>query len=245
MLALPEASHKTLPPDRSAVGQLYSRRQNHATPFARLGAMATMIDSMTLSTDGSALRNPNGPMGWGWVEHTDSPASDYRVGGRRDAGGAINGTNQIGELSAVLEALRNHRNVLHLTIETDSQYAIGCSVKWVAGWKKRGWRKADKKPISNITLIKAINQEIEAKKSLNGSVSFHWVKGHAGNTYNEMVDHLAHGYSSAIQAHEKTGRMPLEGWVELLRGGFMSHSEVDPAVITAIRRFHLEEGLQI
>lgn len=207
--------------------------------------MTNMIATMTVSTDGSALRNPNGPMGWGWVEHTDSPAPGYRVGGKRDAGGAINGTNQIGELSAVLEALRNHRDVLDLTIETDSQYAIGCSEKWVGGWKKRGWKKADKKPISNISLIKAINAEIEAKKSLGGKVAFHWVKGHAGNTYNEIVDGLAHGYSSAVDAHQKTGRMPLEGWTELIRSGYVGADEVDPAVIDAIRAYHLDEGLRI
>ena len=201
--------------------------------------------SMTISTDGSALRNPNGPMGWGWVEHASSPAPGQSVGGRRDAGGAINGTNPIGELCAVLEALRNHRDVRALAIESDSQYAIGCSTKWVAGWKKRGWKKADKKPISNITLVKAINAEIEAKKSLGGSVAFHWVKGHAGNTYNEIVDGLAHGYSSAIEAGKKSGRMPIEGWAELIRGGFVTTGQVEPAVIEAIRAYGLDEGLRL
>lgn len=207
--------------------------------------MANMIDEMTISTDGSALHNPHGPMGWGWVEHTQSPAAGFSVGGQRDAGGAINGTNQIGELSAVLEGLRNHRFVTHLHIESDSQYAIGCSTTWVANWKKRGWKKADKKPISNITLVKAINEEIESKKSMGGSVTFHWVKGHAGNTYNEIVDGLAHGFSSAIEAHQKTGRMPLEGWVELIRGGFVTRDEVDPAVISAIREYQLDDGLEL
>lgn len=206
---------------------------------------ADTIAAMTISTDGSALANPNGPMGWGWVEHTDVPAPGQRVGGRRDAGGAINGTNQIGELCAVLEGLRNHRTVRDLTIESDSRYAIGCSRDWVASWKRHGWRKADKKPISNITLVKAINQEIEAKKAQGGSVTFRWVKGHAGNTYNEIVDGLAHGYSSAIQAGRRTGRMPLEGWTELLHGGFVTAGDVDPTVIEAIRRYHLEDGLRL
>ena len=96
--------------------------------------------TITVSTDGSALGNPNGPMGWGWADHDlnagGTPGHDHA--GDCDAGGATNGTNQIGELCAVLEALRAHPGSEPLVIETDSQYAINCSTKWVHGWKKNG-----------------------------------------------------------------------------------------------------------
>ena len=87
--------------------------------------------TITVSTDGSALGNPNGPMGWAWADH--EPAAGGKPGhehaGDCDAGGATNGTNQIGELCAVLEALRAHPGSEDLVIETDSQYAINCSTK--------------------------------------------------------------------------------------------------------------------
>jgi ribonuclease HI len=189
--------------------------------------MTFTIARGTVSTDGSALRNPNGPMGWGWVDHDT---------GEKDSGGAVNGTNQIGELSAVLEALRHHRDVQNLTIETDSRYAIGCSRDWVDGWKRHGWKNSQKKPVSNLALVKAINEEIESKKSEGGSVDFVWVKGHAGNKYNEIVDHLAHGYSSAVQAGHEQGRMPIEGWAVLLADRYVTKESLPDVVVRELTR---------
>ncbi len=191
--------------------------------------MAFSIAHTTVSTDGSALSNPHGPMGWGWVNH-DTQA--------HDSGGAVNGTNQIGELSAVLEALRAHRDVQDITIETDSRYAIGCSRDWVASWKRHGWKNSQKKPVSNLQLVQAINEEIESKKQLGGSVEFVWVKGHAGNHYNEIVDHLAHGYSSAVQAHQQQGRMPIEGWAVLLHDGYVTKESLPDVVVRELTRLH-------
>ena len=90
--------------------------------------------TITISTDGSALGNPNGPMGWAWADHaknaggTEGHHHDERG---YDHGGATNGTNQIGELCAVLEALRAHPGAEPLLIESDSQYAINCSTQGV------------------------------------------------------------------------------------------------------------------
>ena len=145
--------------------------------------------AVTVSTDGSALANPNGPMGWAWAEHSSgsaSPASS--TGSSSDCGGAPNGTNQIGELCAVLQALRTHQGEYPLLIETDSQYAINCSTTWVAGWKKNGWKNSRHEPVKNSELIMAIDAEITNRR---GPVKFKWVKGHAGNPYNEKVDGLA------------------------------------------------------
>ena len=91
--------------------------------------------TITVSTDGSALGNPNGPMGWvGPITNSRRAAKPgHHHEGDCDAGGATNGTNQIGELCAVLEALRAHPGSEPLVIETDSQYAINCSTTWVHG----------------------------------------------------------------------------------------------------------------
>lgn len=199
-------------------------------------------------TDGSALRNPAGPMGWAWWNMlTDE----------RNYGGAIMGTNNIGELSAVLDVLRFHRNVMNLVIRSDSQYAINCSTTWVKGWVAKGWRKADKKPVNNLALVRAIYDEIEYKKSQGGSVRFEWVKGHAGHKGNEICDTLAHGFSSQLdeqtqqtrhgQTHQHAyratdrGRMPLEGWAQLLHDGYIDSADVDPQVITQIEQYHFFE----
>lgn len=196
-------------------------------------------------TDGSALRNPAGPMGWAWWNMlTDE----------RNYGGAIMGTNNIGELSAVLDVLRFHRNVMNLVIRSDSQYAINCSTTWVKGWVAKGWRKADKKPVNNLALVRAIYDEIEYKKSQGGSVRFEWVKGHAGHKGNEICDTLAHGFSSQLdeqtkqtgdgQTHQPvyratdTGRMPLEGWAQLLHDGYIDSADVDPQVLEQIEQYH-------
>lgn len=127
---------------------------------------------------------------------TTSPRQGGKPGhehaGDCDAGGATNGTNQIGELCAVLEALRAHPGSEDLVIETDSQYAINCSTKWVQGWKRNGWKNSQKKPVKNADLIRAIDNEIAHRA---GSVRFVWLKGHAGNAGNEKVDELARTYA--------------------------------------------------
>ena len=174
--------------------------------------------NLVVSTDGSALSNPNGPMGWAWADHE---------GGDADAGGASNGTNQIGELCAVLQALRAHPGERPLVIETDSQYAINCSTTWVPGWKKKGWKNSQGKPVKNRPLIEAIDREIQARQ---GSVRFVWVKGHAGNTFNEKVDTLARGYATAAGKGEREGCLPIEGWRSLLASPYAKGTQVPSAV---------------
>lgn len=174
--------------------------------------------NLVVSTDGSALSNPNGPMGWAWADHE---------GGDADAGGASNGTNQIGELCAVLQALRAHPGERPLVIETDSQYAINCSTTWVPGWKKKGWKNSQGKPVKNRPLVEAIDREIQARQ---GSVRFVWVKGHAGNTFNEKVDTLARGYATAAGKGDREGCLPIEGWRSLLASPYAKGTQVPPAV---------------
>jgi ribonuclease HI len=133
---------------------------------------------ITVSTDGSCLRNPGGAIGWAWANHD----------GTHDSGGAASGTNQIAELMAVLEAIRSHPGSEVLTIEADSLYAIKCSSVWVQGWKRKGWRTAGGGPVQNLELVQGIEVAIAARP---GPVVFVWVRGHRGDQFNERADELA------------------------------------------------------
>ncbi len=180
---------------------------------------------IVVSTDGSALGNPNGSMGWAWADHTDEAgnASEHHHAGNADAGGATNGTNQIGELCAVLEALRAHPGSEPLTIESDSQYAINCATTWIHGWKKNGWKNSKKEPVKNADLIRAIDAEITKRE---GAVKFVWIKGHAGNAGNEKVDTLARGYAEDCRSGANSGYLPLEGWKSLLSSEYAEGTDV-------------------
>ncbi|WP_022868934.1 ribonuclease H family protein [Schaalia vaccimaxillae] len=151
--------------------------------------------TITAAVDGSSLGNP-GPAGWAWVVDRNC----------WDAGGWPEGTNNLGELTAVLELLKATQAAgladEELHILADSQYAINVISKWRLGWKKRGWTKADKKPIKNLELIQEIDRVIEGRR-----VTFEWVKGHAGHTMNELADDFARGCAEEYQA----GRTPERG----------------------------------
>ena len=133
---------------------------------------------ITVSTDGSCLRNPGGAIGWAWANHD----------GTHDSGGHPSGTNQIAELMAVLEAVRSHPGDEPLTIQADSQYAIKCASEWVHGWRRKGWRTASGGPVQNLALIQGIADAIAARP---GGVAFVWVRGHRGDEFNERADELA------------------------------------------------------
>ena len=148
--------------------------------------------TITAAADGSSLGNP-GPAGWAWYVDEDT----------WDAGGWPRGTNNLSELTAILrllEATAQTGEELHIL--ADSQYAINVVSKWRLGWKKRGWTKADKKPIKNLELIQEIDRAMEGRH-----VTFEWVKGHAGHRMNERADDLARACAEAYQA----GRTPEPG----------------------------------
>ena len=148
--------------------------------------------TITAAADGSSLGNP-GPAGWAWYVDEDT----------WDAGGWPQGTNNLGELTAILRLLQATAETgEELHILADSQYAINVVSKWRLGWKKRGWTKADKKPIKNLELIQEIDRAMEGRR-----VTFEWVKGHAGHRMNERADDLARACAEAYQA----GRTPEPG----------------------------------
>lgn len=147
--------------------------------------------TITAAVDGSSLGNP-GPAGWAWYISPEAWA----------AGGWPKGTNNQGELMAILQILRataaagRADEPLHLL--ADSKYAIQCVTEWTAGWKARGWRKADGKPVLNREIIEAIDQAMRGRK-----VTFEWVRGHNGHPMNEAVDDLARGAAEAYQNHRE------------------------------------------
>ncbi|MCI7541172.1 MAG: ribonuclease HI [Veillonellaceae bacterium] len=135
----------------------------------------------TIFTDGSCLRNPGGPGGWAMV------AKDMATGqvAERSAGEPSTTNNRM-ELTAAIEALRYAPEGTRVALYTDSQYLKNGITKWVAGWKRRGWRKADGQPVLNQELWMELDRLYAAH-----AVDFHWVKGHAGNPLNERCDTLA------------------------------------------------------
>ena len=143
---------------------------------------------ITAAADGSSLGNP-GPTGWGW----------YIDEGRWAAGGQRQGTNNIGELSAVIDLLQQTEGVDELLILCDSQYVIKSVTQWMPGWKRKGWRKADGKPVMNRELLEELDRLMTARKAAGGVVRFEWVRGHAGHPLNEEADRLANGAATAYQ----------------------------------------------
>ncbi|MBT2533142.1 ribonuclease HI family protein [Arthrobacter sp. ISL-48] len=141
--------------------------------------------TITAAADGSALGNP-GPAGWAW----------YVDDGCWRAGGWPHGTNNQGELMAVLDLFRATAHVPEedLRILCDSQYVINSITKWMPGWKRKGWRKADGKPVLNVELLKELDRELAGRK-----YTFEWVKGHAGHDLNEAADERARAAATAYQ----------------------------------------------
>ncbi|WOF24302.1 ribonuclease HI [Microbacterium betulae] len=162
--------------------------------------------TITAAADGSALGNP-GPMGWAWYIDDD----------RWAAGGSPHGTNNQGELQAVLELLRATAGIDDdLVVECDSRYVIDAVTKWMPGWKRKGWRKADGKPVMNRELLQGIDDALHGR-----TVSFSWIKGHSGHPLNEAADRRANGAAQAFQRGDEPQRGPGLGGAGL--------DEADPA----------------
>ena len=135
-------------------------------------------DTILIYTDGACKGNP-GPGGWGaWL----------RWGGHEKelCGGEVLTTNNRMELTAVIEALTSLTRRSNVEVYTDSEYVRNGITTWIHGWKTRGWRTADKKPVKNTDLW----QKLDALVAQH-AVRWHWVRGHAGDPGNERADALA------------------------------------------------------
>lgn len=134
--------------------------------------------SIIIYTDGACSGNP-GPGGWGaylkWNGHE-----------KELSGGEVETTNNRMEMMAVIKALEALKKNSTVQLYTDSKYVLQGATEWLDGWKARGWKGANKKPVKNQDLWQQIDSLIQQH-----SVEFFWVKGHSGDENNERVDKLA------------------------------------------------------
>ena len=129
-------------------------------------------------TDGSCLGNP-GPGGWAFIA-TDGENTAQRSGGARQT------TNNQMELTAVIRALYATRHHHAVELHTDSQYVKNGMQVWVPQWKNNNWKTAAKKPVKNKELWQQLDELARDRE-----IHWVWVRGHAGNPYNERCDELA------------------------------------------------------
>jgi ribonuclease HI len=129
-------------------------------------------------TDGACRGNP-GPGGWGAILRANGKEKELW-------GGEAGTTNNRMEMTAVIRALEALKRPSRARVFTDSQYVQKGISEWVRGWKRNGWRTADKKPVKNVDLWTRLD-ELAALHD----IEWHWVKGHAGHVENERADRLA------------------------------------------------------
>lgn len=152
--------------------------------------MSTQPIIESIYTDGACTGNP-GPGGWGVVVYFND-GSVHEMG---DA--ASHTTNNKMEMQAAIAALQFLRasgQSQPITLYTDSEYLINCVTKWVKGWKRKGWKKADGNPVQNQDLLETLD-DLNTKQ-----VNWHHVRGHSGNVGNERCDVIARSFAS--------GKMP-------------------------------------
>jgi len=136
------------------------------------------MKQVVIYTDGACRGNP-GPGGWGAL---------LRYNGREKSlcGGERETTNNRMEMMGAISALETLREPCQVTLFTDSSYVLKGLTEWLPGWKRRGWRTADGKPVKNQDLWQRLSQAVERHQ-----VQWQWVKGHAGDPGNEAADQLA------------------------------------------------------
>ncbi len=133
---------------------------------------------VTIYTDGACRGNP-GPGGWGAI-------LEYGQHTKELSGGAKETTNNRMELTAASQALETLKRPCLVDLHTDSKYVMDGITSWIKGWKARGWKTANKSAVKNVELWKRLDAICATHE-----VSWHWVKGHAGNPGNERADELA------------------------------------------------------
>lgn len=137
-----------------------------------------MKKTVELFTDGACSGNP-GPGGWGAILRYGKTEKEL-------SGHEKETTNNRMEMTAVIEGLKALKSSCNVHIHTDSKYVIQGMQEWLPGWKARGWKTADKKPVKNVDLWQALEAQCDRHE-----VRWHWVKGHNGHPENERADALA------------------------------------------------------
>jgi ribonuclease HI len=139
-----------------------------------------------LYSDGSSLGNP-GPGGWGTI-------LKYKENIKELSGGNPNTTNNIMELTGVIEGLKALKESCEVEVISDSKYVVQGINEWLANWEKNNWRTASKSPVKNLELWKEY-LEVSKKHTIKAT----WVKGHAGHIENERCDVLAKNEALKLQ----------------------------------------------
>lgn len=140
---------------------------------------------MRIYTDGACKGNP-GPGGWGALMQFDGREKEL-------CGGEPDTTNNRMELTAVIRALEALKRTCEIDLYTDSQYVQKGISEWVAAWKRRGWKTADRKPVKNVDLWLELDRLAGTHR-----IRWHWVRGHAGHAENERADALANRGIAAL-----------------------------------------------
>jgi ribonuclease HI len=145
------------------------------------------MSAVDIWTDGACSGNP-GPGGWGAI---------LMAGERRKElfGGEADTTNNRMELMAAISALEALKKPCDITLHIDSQYVRQGITQWIHGWKKNGWKTADKKPVKNAELWQRLEEAAKRHR-----IDWRWVKGHAGDAMNERADELAREGIKSIRA---------------------------------------------
>jgi ribonuclease HI len=133
---------------------------------------------VVIYTDGACSGNP-GPGGWGAILMFGDKEKEL-------FGGEAHTTNNRMELMAAIQALEALTRPCRVELHTDSQYVRNGITQWLAGWKARGWRTADRSPVKNEDLWKRLDQARQRHH-----VDWRWVKGHSGHMLNDRADGLA------------------------------------------------------
>ncbi|MDP3898145.1 MAG: ribonuclease HI [Mesorhizobium sp.] len=136
------------------------------------------MKTVEIFTDGACSGNP-GPGGWGAILRFNGTVKEL-------SGGEADTTNNRMELMAAISALNALKEPCTVEVHTDSKYVMDGISKWVAGWKRNGWKTADRKPVKNVELWQALDEANRRHK-----VTWNWVKGHDGHAENERADELA------------------------------------------------------
>jgi ribonuclease HI len=136
------------------------------------------LPEVEIFTDGACKGNP-GPGGWGAILRSNGKEREL-------SGGEALTTNNRMELTAAIEALKALKKPCHVQLYTDSNYVRDGITRWIHGWRRNGWRTADRKPVKNAELWQALLEATDPHR-----IDWHWVKGHAGHPENERADALA------------------------------------------------------
>lgn len=142
--------------------------------------MAEAVPRVELYTDGACSGNP-GPGGWAYILRHPSTGKE-----RERSGGEAQTTNNRMELTAVIRGLEALTRASEVDLYSDSQYVLNGLREWMASWKRRGWKTADKKPVKNQDLWMRLDELVQGHE-----IRFHWVRGHNEHPENERCDRLA------------------------------------------------------